>query len=151
MHIHSDIYTGNERLTIKGDNSLTCEEWRWSPSISEYMYSTRNSIVYVHNDHKCLSIFYTTTFIWYCRERRMLAPVVSFLWVEILQQSKTLKMDPLKCLPSTTPIGHMTASRRMGRVCLLRGLVPLNTQTRYRFLNSSKLLCNGNPIFLWSA
>lgn len=25
-HIHSDIYTGNERLTIKGDNSLTCKE-----------------------------------------------------------------------------------------------------------------------------
>lgn len=28
MHMHSDIYTGNERLTIKGDNSLTCKEWR---------------------------------------------------------------------------------------------------------------------------
>lgn len=89
----------------------------------------------------------STTFIYYCRERRMLAPVVSFLWVEILQQSKILKMDPLKCLPLTTPIGHMTASRRMRRACLLRGLAPLNTQTRYRFLNASILLYNCNLIF----
>lgn len=60
-------------------------------------------------------------------------------------------MDPRKCLPLTTPIGHMTASRRMRRACSLRSLAPLNTQARYRFLNTSILLYNGNPIFLWGA